>query len=56
MVLDLSGVGFNPSGASQPLQVCIYRIWPPEKIVKMSKKCIADPLWFSHKSSTALVI
>ena len=27
--------------------------WPPEKIVKISQKYIADPLWFTHKSSTA---
>ena len=47
------GLGIQPpSGASQPLpQVCIDP--PPEKIVEINQKYIADSLWFSHKSSTA---
>ena len=48
-VLDLSkGWGVYPPGASQPPSL----YWPPKKIVKISQKYIADPLWFSHKSST----
>ena len=52
-MLDLSGVGGltppSPSGASHFLpQVYIA----PTGLVKNSKKYIADPLWFDHKSST----
>ena len=48
-----AGEGVNTlSGASQPPQNVYYPPPPPEKIVKISHKYIADPLWFSHKSST----
>ena len=49
-VLDLSGGwGFNPLWClSTPSKFVLN----PKKIVKISKKYIADPLWFSHKSST----
>ena len=42
------GWGFNPPGASQPPKFVLT----PKKIVKISQKYIADPLWFSHRSST----
>ena len=43
------GEGFNPPLVPLNPQVCID---PPEKIVKIRQKYIADLLWFSHKSST----
>ena len=50
-VLVLSGVGgYLPSGASQSPKFVLT----PEKIAKISQKYIADPLWFSHKSTTDL--
>ena len=45
----VGGWGFNPlSEASQPPS----SQWPPTGLVKMTQKCIADPLRFYHKSST----
>ena len=50
-VLDLSGEGVTPSGASQPYK---FSLTPNTGLVKNSQKYIADPPppWFYHKLST----
>ena len=45
--------GFNPLWC---LSTPKFVLTPHRKIVKMSQKYIADPLWFSHKSSTDHII
>ena len=45
------GMGGNPIWClSTPAPEFV--LTPLEKIVKLSQKYIADPLWFSHKSNT----
>ena len=49
-MIDLSGVwGFNLPLVPLSLPKFVLNI---QKIVKISQKFIADPLWFSHKSIT----
>ena len=45
----VGGLGVKPpSGASQPSKLALL----PLKLGKQSKKYIADPLWFYHKSTS----
>ena len=52
----VGGWGFNPLSL-WCLSTLKFVLPPPEKIVKVSQKYIADPsLWFSHKSNTEYLL
>ena len=55
-MLDLSGGGGVRVGGGGLIPLwCLSTpkfVLPPEKIVQISQKYIADPFWFPHKSST----